>query len=54
MVGEPGLACALESVSAGFSDGGSASLVFVVGGDIADAGVQPDVVVERPAGFELV
>jgi len=42
---EPGL---FEPGLAGFADGFTSSFVFVVGGDLADAGVQPDPVVVGP------
>jgi hypothetical protein len=41
---EPGL---FEPGLALFADGFATSLVFVVGGDVADAGVQADTVVMR-------
>ena len=34
-----------EAVASGGSDGGSLAAVFLVGGDVADAGLQPDRVV---------
>jgi hypothetical protein len=42
---EPGLA--------GLTDGFVSSFVFVVGGDVADAGVEPDTVVVRPGDLQL-
>jgi hypothetical protein len=41
----PRLSCRGEAVAAGLADGVAAAVVFVVGGDVADAGVQPDGVV---------
>ncbi|MDT7596952.1 MAG: hypothetical protein QOJ06_2498 [Pseudonocardiales bacterium] len=40
MVAKPALAGVFESGFAGYADGVSSSLVFVVGGEVADAGVQ--------------
>jgi hypothetical protein len=45
MVGDTPTASPLESLAAGLADLGAAAAVLVVGGDIADAGVQPDGVV---------
>jgi len=42
-----------EACLAGFADGFSAAVVFVVGGDVADAGVQPDGVVVDSGDGEL-
>ena len=47
------LSCRGESVTAGLADGVSAAVVFVVGGDVADAGVQPDGVVLDPDAVEF-
>jgi hypothetical protein len=41
MVGETVLVGAGHAVTAGSADGGTASFVFVVGGHVADAGMQP-------------
>jgi hypothetical protein len=43
----------LQAGFAGFADGLAAALVFIVGGDVADAGVQPDRVVVPPDGSQL-
>jgi hypothetical protein len=43
--GKPLQACLLESGLAGLADRRTAALVLVVGGDIADSGVQPHAVV---------
>jgi hypothetical protein len=40
MVGDALLACSAEPVAAGGSHGGSLASVFLVGGDVADAGVE--------------
>ena len=42
-----------ESVSSGGTDGGSLSLVFLVGGAVADTGVEPDGVVVGSLDVEL-
>ena len=42
-----------ESVSSSAADGGSLSLVFLVGGDVADAGVEPDRVAVGSLDVEL-
>ena len=47
---EPGL---FEACFAGFADGLAAAVVFVVGGDIADTGVQADGVVVVPGVGEF-
>jgi hypothetical protein len=47
------LACLGESVAALGADGLTSSLVFVVGCDVADRGMQPDCVVFKPCAFEL-
>jgi hypothetical protein len=46
--GKPASAGLFEPGLAGFADGLSSSLVFVVRGDVADAFVEPDAVVVRP------
>ena len=46
----PGL---FESGLAGLADGFTSSFVFVVGGDVADAGVEPDPVVVRPGDLQF-
>ncbi len=38
----------LEALAAGFTDGVAAAVVFVVGGDVADAGVQAHGIVLGP------
>jgi hypothetical protein len=45
VVGKPGVGGLGEAVAAGLPDGGAAAGVFVVGGDVADAGVQSSGVV---------
>jgi hypothetical protein len=45
MVGDPPQPGLLESGFAGLADLLAAAVVLVVGGDVADAGVQPDAVV---------
>ena len=40
MVGDPQPAGAVQAGAAGLADRGPAAFVFVVGGDVADAGVQ--------------
>src|SRR5213594_1375254 len=45
MVGDTPTASPLESLAAGLADLGAAAAVLVVGGDVADAGVEPDGVV---------
>ncbi len=50
---DAGLAGGGESVTAGPPDGFVAAVVFVVGGDVADAGVQPQGVVVGPDAVEL-
>ena len=42
-----------DSVAAGLADGFASAFVFVVGGDVADGGVQPDGVVLGPDPVEL-
>ena len=42
--GSSGLVGSGEAVSSGLADGVSFVLVFVVGGDVADAGVHPHIV----------
>ena len=42
---DPGCSCRGEAIAAGLADRVAVSVVFVVGGDVADAGVQPDGVV---------
>ncbi|HEX5365405.1 MAG TPA: hypothetical protein VFW63_01920 [Acidimicrobiales bacterium] len=53
MVGTAGLIGGGEAVAAGLADAFAAAFVFVVGGDIADALVQPNRVVRGPHAFEL-
>ena len=53
MVGQARLAGSLETEQAGAADLRSAAGVFVVGGDVADAGVQPDSVVAVADGGQL-
>ena len=53
VVGEPGLTGLLESCLAGLADVLAATFVFVVGGDVADAGVQADAVPVRLQPAEL-
>ncbi len=53
MVGEASLTGSGEAVAAGGSDGGAVALVFLVGGDVADAGVEADLVVVAAADGEL-
>src|SRR5688572_15866455 len=53
MVCEPLRAGAGEPNAAGVADRGPAAGVFVLGGDVADAGVQPDAVVAVADGDEL-
>ena len=43
----------LEAVSSGLADVFAAAVVLVLGGDVADAFVQPDLVVVVPDAFEL-
>lgn len=45
MVGDALSAGFGHAVDAGFAEFGSAAFVFVVGGDVADRGVEPDLVV---------
>jgi hypothetical protein len=45
MVGDAPTASPRKALAAGLADLGAAAAVLVVGGDIADAGVQPDGVV---------
>ena len=45
MVGDTPAASPFEPLAAGLADLGAAAAVLVVGGDIADPGVQPDGVV---------
>ena len=40
MVGDAGEAGPVEAVSSGLADGVTSALVFVVGGDVAEGGVQ--------------
>src|SRR3954453_1525553 len=54
VVGDPFFAGAGESDLAGGADLGAAALVFVVGRDVTDAGVQADVVVLVADRVELV
>ena len=52
MVGDAGEAGPVEAVLAGLADGVASSLVFVVGGDVAEGGVQAaGVVVVNRTGF---
>ncbi len=51
--GKPAVAGLFEAGFAGLADGLTSSVVFVVGGDIADAGVQPDGVVVLSDHCEL-
>ena len=53
MLGESSQPGLFEACLAGLADGFSAAVVFVVGGDVADAGVQPDGVVVDPGDGEL-
>ena len=53
VVVEPVLAGLLQAVLAGLSDGFSASVVFVVGGDVADGLVESDVVVVAADSVQL-
>jgi hypothetical protein len=53
MVCEPLVAGSPEADPARVADRGAAAGVFVVGGDVADAGVQPDAVVAAAHGREL-
>jgi len=41
VVGDPGMAGAAQPVAAGLADLLAAAVVLVVGGDVADRGVQP-------------
>ena len=50
---ESGPAVVVEPVLAGLSDGFSASVVFVVGGDVADGLVESDVVVVAADSVQL-
>jgi FtsP/CotA-like multicopper oxidase with cupredoxin domain len=53
VVGQALLAGPGEAGAARLADGGPAALVLVVGGDVADAGVQPQVVVLLAHGLQL-
>jgi len=51
--GKPANPGVFESGLAGLADGFASSFVFVVGGDVADAGVEPDPVVVRPGDLQF-
>ena len=53
MVGDALLSGSGEPVASGGSDGVSVAAVLLVGGDVADAGVQADGVVALLLGFEF-
>ena len=53
MVGDAGEAGPVEAVLAGLADGVASSLVFVVGGDVAEGGVQAAGVVVVSGDVEL-
>ena len=53
MVGDALLSGSVKAVASGGSDGVSLAAVFLVGGDVADAGVQADGVVALLLGFEF-
>ncbi len=53
VVGKSLLGSACQALAAGCSDGLAAAGVLVLGGDVADAGVQPGAVVLGPDGVEL-
>jgi hypothetical protein len=53
VLGKPLESGVFEACLSGLADGFSSSVVFVVGGDVADAGVQPNRVVVRSDGGEL-
>ena len=53
MVGDAGEAGPVEAVLAGLADALSSSLVFVVGGDVAEGGVQAAGVVVVSGDVEL-
>jgi hypothetical protein len=51
--GKPAKAGLFESCFAGLADGLASSFVFVVRGDVSDAGVEPDPVVARPRDLQF-
>ena len=53
MVGDALLACVGEPLFAGRSDGLAFAPVFLVGGDISDAGMKPNGVVVGPSDLEF-
>ena len=53
MIREPLFAGSCETLPAGLSDGFTAAVVFVVGGDVADGFMEADGVVERPHPFRF-
>ena len=53
MVGDTSLACVGEPLFAGRSDCLAFAPVFLVGGDISDAGMKPNGVVVRPSDLEF-